>query len=175
MYKKLKFPPNSKVLGVTSVDISTPADIYSPETDTVFFFGQAFSKGNMALISIRRMDPRYYVGGKPNDELAIQRMQKEATERFIKCGDLREGFARVRCDDCGHDLFVSFSCKVRCFCPSCHQKRVLELSMHVREKVFAPVPHRQFVFTIPKRLRIHTHLGCKFKIDCEDFGNCFVF
>ena len=78
-----------------------------------------------------------------------------ATERFIKCGDLREGFARVRCDDCGHSLFVSFSCKVRCFCPSCHQKRVLELSMHVREEVFATVPHRQFVFTIPKRLRIY--------------------
>ena len=27
--------------------------------------------------------------------------------------------------------------------------------MHVREEVFAPVPHRQFVFTIPKRLRIY--------------------
>ena len=78
MYKKLKFPPNSKVLGVTNVDISTPADLYSPETDTVFVFGLSFDKGNMALISIRRMDPRYYVGGKPNDELAIQRMQKEA-------------------------------------------------------------------------------------------------
>ncbi len=78
-----------------------------------------------------------------------------AADKFIKCGDLREGFARVRCDDCGHSLFVSFSCKVRCFCPSCHQKRILELSMHVREEVFAEVPHRQFVFTIPKRLRIY--------------------
>jgi len=78
-----------------------------------------------------------------------------STGRFMKCGDLREGFARVRCDDCGHDMFVSFSCKVRCFCPSCHQKRILELSMHVREEVFATVPHRQFVFTIPKRLRIY--------------------
>ncbi len=27
--------------------------------------------------------------------------------------------------------------------------------MHVREEVFAEVPHRQFVFTIPKRLRIY--------------------
>jgi hypothetical protein len=76
-------------------------------------------------------------------------------DKFVKCGDLREGFARVRCDDCGHDLFVSFSCKTRCFCPSCHQKRILELSLHVREDVFATVPHRQFVFTIPKRLRIY--------------------
>ena len=84
-----------------------------------------------------------------------------AADKFIKCGDLREGFARVRCDDCGHDLFVSFSCKVRCFCPSCHQKRILELSMHVREEVFAEVPHRQFVFTIPKRLRIYFRFNHK--------------
>ena len=34
-----------------------------------------------------------------------------AAEKFLKCGDLREGFARVHCDGCGHDLFVSFSCK----------------------------------------------------------------
>jgi len=78
-----------------------------------------------------------------------------AVSKFLKCGDLHEGFARVRCGDCGHDMFVPFSCKTRCFCPSCHQKRVLELSMHVREDVFAKVPHRQFVFTIPKRLRIY--------------------
>lgn len=78
MYKKLKFPPNTKVLGVTDVDIATPTDTFSPGTDPAFVFGLAIDKGNMALISIRRMDPRYYVGGKPNDELAIQRMQKEA-------------------------------------------------------------------------------------------------
>ena len=78
IYKKLKFPPDSKVLCVTDVDISSPTDIYSPGTDPPFLFGQSFKKGNMALISIRRMDPRYYVGGKPNDELVIRRMQIES-------------------------------------------------------------------------------------------------
>jgi archaemetzincin len=78
MYKKLKVPPNSKVLGVTDVDIATPTDTFSPGTDPAFVFGLYFDKGNMALISIRRMDPRYYVGGKPNNELTIQRIQKEA-------------------------------------------------------------------------------------------------
>ena len=77
-----------------------------------------------------------------------------AVGKFLKCGDLREGFARVHCDGCGHDMFVAFSCKARCLCPSCHQKRILELSMHVAEDVCFPVPHRQFVWTIPKRLRI---------------------
>jgi archaemetzincin len=78
IYKKLKFPPNSKVLGVTDVDIATPTDTFSPGTDPAFVFGLSFDKGNMALISIRRMDPRYYVGGKPNIELTNQRIQKEA-------------------------------------------------------------------------------------------------
>ena len=78
-----------------------------------------------------------------------------AVGKFLKCGDLREGFARVHCDDCGHDMFVSFSCKSRSLCPSCHQKRTLELAMHVAEDVCLPVPHRQFVWTIPKRLRVY--------------------
>ena len=27
---------------------------------------------------------------------------------FLRCGDLHEGFARVRCPDCGHEMFVRF-------------------------------------------------------------------
>jgi ribosomal protein S27E len=30
---------------------------------------------------------------------------------FVKCGDLQEGFARIRCPDCNHEMFVAFSCK----------------------------------------------------------------
>ena len=33
---------------------------------------------------------------------------------YLKRGDLREGFARVRCPDCGHNVVVGFSCKQRC-------------------------------------------------------------
>lgn len=68
----------------------------------------------------------------------------DVVSKFLTCGDLREGFARVRCEDCGTERFVAFSCKTRCICPSCHQKRVLELSSHVREEVCEKVPHRQF-------------------------------
>jgi len=74
--------------------------------------------------------------------------------KYLLCGDLREGFARVRCEDCGKEHFVAFSCKQRLFCPSCAQKRILELATHTQEEVCEKVPHRQFVFTIPKRLRI---------------------
>ena len=74
---------------------------------------------------------------------------------FLICGDLHQGFARVRCSDCHHEIFVAFSCKQRCTCPSCHQKRALLTSIHVAEDVCFPVAHRQVVFTIPKRLRLH--------------------
>ena len=40
-------------------------------------------------------------------------------------------------------------------CPSCGQKRALMLSHRLQEEVFAQVPHRQWVFTIPKRLRLY--------------------
>ena len=75
--------------------------------------------------------------------------------KFLECGDLRHGFARVRCPKCREEFFVPFSCRVRCFCPSCHEKRALEKAGWVAEHVCAEVPHRQFVFTIPKRLRIY--------------------
>jgi len=75
--------------------------------------------------------------------------------KFLECGDLKHVFARVRCPRCREELFVPFSCRVRCFCPSCHEKRALEKAGWVAEHVCAEVPHRQFVFTIPKRLRIY--------------------
>jgi ribosomal protein S27E len=78
----------------------------------------------------------------------------KAVHEFLTCGDLREGFARVRCPDCRHEFFVAFSCKQRCICPSCQQKRTVLLGIHVAEDVCLRVPHRQFVWTIPKRLRI---------------------
>lgn len=74
-------------------------------------------------------------------------------ERFLECGDLHRGFARIRCGGCGHDLLLAFSCKTRYFCPSCHQKRVLAYGDWVESTVLRPVPHRQYVFTVPKLIR----------------------
>jgi hypothetical protein len=36
---------------------------------------------------------------------------RESIDKFIKCGDLKEGFARVRCLDCATEFFVAFSCR----------------------------------------------------------------
>lgn len=80
---------------------------------------------------------------------------RTSIDKFLKCGDLKEGFARVKCDDCGEEMFVAFSCRQRSCCPSCGEKRALLLGHRLTTEVLAPVPHRQWVFTIPKRLRIY--------------------
>ena len=49
---------------------------------------------------------------------------------------------------------MTFSCKTRGFCPSCHAQRLEAWGEWVREILLLDVPHRQVVFTIPKTLRI---------------------
>ncbi|MGK2944322.1 MAG: IS91 family transposase, partial [Desulfuromonadales bacterium] len=74
---------------------------------------------------------------------------------YLKCGDLREGFARVRCPDCCHEYLLSFSCKGRWFCPSCHAKKVLQFGDLLSSNILSSIPHRQYVFTLPKILRVY--------------------
>jgi ribosomal protein S27E len=66
--------------------------------------------------------------------------------RYLDCGDLHMGFARVRCEECGHEYLLAFSCKRRQFCPSCHQKRMIEYGECLLTEVLKDVPHRQWVF-----------------------------
>jgi hypothetical protein len=80
-------------------------------------------------------------------------VERNVLERFLECGDLHRGFARVRCGECGNDFLLAFSCKTRYFCPSCHQKRVLAYGNWVDGCVLRPVAHRQYVFTVPKLIR----------------------
>jgi hypothetical protein len=70
--------------------------------------------------------------------------------RYLDCGVLRNGFARVRCGECGHEYLLAFSCKRRHFCPSCHQKRVVEFGEWVCGEVLKKAPHRHFVSASPR-------------------------
>lgn len=48
------------------------------------------------------------------------------------------------------------------FCPSCHQKRVVEFGEWLCNQVLKLVPHRQWVFSLPKRSRIYFLFNRKF-------------
>jgi hypothetical protein len=56
--------------------------------------------------------------------------------------------------DSEEERIVMFSCRTRGFCPSCHAKRIEEWGEWMRGTLLLDVPHRQVVFTIPKRLRV---------------------
>ena len=74
---------------------------------------------------------------------------------YLTCGDLKNGFARVRCGDCSAEYLLAFSCKGRWFCPSCHAKKVVQFGDVLHETILYPVPHRHYVFSIPIMLRIY--------------------
>ena len=57
------------------------------------------------------------------------------------------------CGDCGHDYFVAFSCKGRGVCPSCNTRCMVETRAHLTNLVFQRLPVRQWVLSVPKRLR----------------------
>lgn len=74
---------------------------------------------------------------------------------FLECGILAYGFARARCDACGHDFLIAFSCKGRGICPSCNTKRMVEIAMHLVDDVLPEAPLRQIVVAFPKWLRYY--------------------
>lgn len=62
--------------------------------------------------------------------------------------------ARGRCEECGHDFFVAYSCRCRVVCPSCSTKRSILFGEKVRG-IVKPVSHLHITFTIPKMLRAY--------------------
>jgi len=74
--------------------------------------------------------------------------------KFLRCGVLGHGFARVRCGNCAFERLVPFSCKARAVCPSCGGRRMAERAAHLVDHVLpADVPVRQWVLSVPHRLR----------------------
>lgn len=71
---------------------------------------------------------------------------------YVGCGILANGFARIRCPDCGYERLVAFSCKARS-CPSCNARRMEDAAEHLVRNVFPTVPVRQWVLSLPRNLR----------------------
>jgi hypothetical protein len=72
---------------------------------------------------------------------------------FLTCGVFESGVARFRCEGCAREHLVPFSCKGRGFCPSCGGRRMTERAAHLVDEVLPRVPVRQWVLTVPYRLR----------------------
>ena len=81
-----------------------------------------------------------------------QFVEREFRE-FLTCGAFEHGFVRFRCAGCAHEHLVPFSCKGRGWCPSCGGRRMTERTAHLVDEVLPWVPVRQWVLTVPYRLR----------------------
>jgi len=78
---------------------------------------------------------------------------EEELRGYLECGILCFGFARARCTGCGQGFVVAFSCKARGVCPSCNGRHMAQTAAHLADHVIPPVPVRQWVVSVPKRLR----------------------
>jgi ribosomal protein S27E len=73
---------------------------------------------------------------------------------YVRCRQLAHGFARVRCGACGDEIVVAFSGKRRGICPSCTARRMADTAAQLVDRVLPRAPYRQWVFTVPKPLRL---------------------
>jgi hypothetical protein len=87
------------------------------------------------------------------DGAGVPRFIEREFRDFLGCGEVARGFARVRCDSCRFERLVAFSCKARAICPSCGGRRMAEQAAHLVDAVLPFVPVRQWVLTVPHRLR----------------------
>jgi hypothetical protein len=81
------------------------------------------------------------------------RYVEQTFRRYLQCGILAYGCAKLHCAQCGYDLFVPFSCKSRGICPSCQGRRMSEVAATLVDTLLPPLPYRQWVFTYPIPLR----------------------
>ena len=87
------------------------------------------------------------------DGSSLPRFVEHEFRNFLGCGVLAEGFTRLRCPECAFERLVPFSCKRRGFCPSCGGRRMAEHAASLVDAVLPRVPVRQWVLTLPYRLR----------------------
>ena len=77
---------------------------------------------------------------------------EEELRGHLECGILCFGFGRALCTGCGQGFVIAFSCKGRGVCPSCNGRHMAQTAAHLADHVIPPVPVRQWVISVPKRL-----------------------
>src|SRR5262249_2944985 len=87
------------------------------------------------------------------DGVGLPRFIERELRDFLGCGQLEQGFARVRCDTCRFERLLPFSCKTRAICPSCGGRRTAEQAARLVDAGPPLGPVRPLGLTLPRRLR----------------------
>jgi len=88
----------------------------------------------------------------------LHRIVRENLETYLtmsRRGDGQGDDFTGRVPGCGHDFLVGFSCRGRDICPSCATRRMVETAAHLVDHVLPRMPFRQWVLSVPKRVRWH--------------------
>ena len=95
----------------------------------------------------------------------------QVLNKFLDCGDLEQGFARVRSDHCKHEYLLAFPCKGRWFCASSHQKKVQPFCL-----THSAPSHTLHIMTSLLQTGLNGHLPAppekRFLISYLDVGYC---
>ena len=77
----------------------------------------------------------------------------ERSERSFEIMRLAEWLFALKCEGCGREKILPYSCKGRAVCSSCCGRRMADTAAHLVDRVFPRVPVRQWVLSLPHALR----------------------
>ncbi len=86
--------------------------------------------------------------GKPVSSIAIREFQ-----RYLRCGDITAGHAKLFCDACHFEHDIPFSCKQRGWCSYCIVRRMMDRSTFLGTHVLGDTPIRHWALALPPPLR----------------------
>jgi hypothetical protein len=89
------------------------------------------------------------------DRGGLPRFVERDFARYLACGVLAHGFARLPCAGCRAEVLVPLSCKSRGVCPSCNARRAHDTAIHLVERVLPRAPYRQWTLSLPMPVRFY--------------------
>ncbi len=87
------------------------------------------------------------------DRGGLPRFVERDFSRYLGCGVLAHGFARLACAACRSEVLVPFSCKSRGARPSCNARRAHDTAIHLVEQVLPRAAYRQWTLSLPIPVR----------------------
>ena len=114
---------------------------------------RAPEQGVLQTIVRTHLEPFLREAADCTDGPGLPRFVEDEFRAFLACGAVAHGCARLRCEGCGLDRLLAFSCKGRGFCPSCGGRRMTERAARLVDTVLPRVPVRQWVLSLPHWLR----------------------
>ncbi|MBD3161787.1 MAG: hypothetical protein GF328_06745, partial [Candidatus Latescibacteria bacterium] len=139
--ENLSFAGTRRAIGARRTGAGSPGLYRRHEPEKTVLYGIVAEHLETFLSEARRPDGDGY-----------PRFVEREFRRYLDCGLLCHGFARLRCPRCGLERLVAFSCKGK-LCPSCLARRAADTAVWLVDDLLPEADYRQWVLTFPWTLR----------------------